>query len=179
MLSGGGVNTVVFVKGEAYMKSLLLVERFVLEKVGTQGITINELVTKTELSSSVIQATLYHLKSEGIVDYKNGKYFISSEQKEKWKKIFSEEKSKKFELMDLFSQILNFYYKSEKKGVDLKMERANLDAFEYKLLQTHISNLNDFFKNLKLRKKQPENAQEYLFLYANSLFPSLVKASVV
>lgn len=160
------------------MSSLLLVERYVLENVTTAGVTINDVVAKTELNSSIVQAALYHLKSEGVVHYQSGKYSLNPDLNAKWRKELNDEKSKRLELMDLFSQMLNYYYKSKRQGVELRLERARLDEFEYKLLQSHLKSLNDFFKNLKSRKKQPSHSQDYVFLYANSLFPSLVKASV-
>lgn len=160
------------------MSSLLLVERFVLENVSKDGSTVNDIVKATELSSSVVQAALYHLKSQNIVTYKDGLYRLNIQQKAIWQGQINQEKNKKMEIMDLFSQLLNYYYRSEKKAVDLKLERARMDDFELKIFKSHLKNLADFFKGIK-QKKEKASGQEYVFLYANSCFPSLVQSSVL
>ena len=159
------------------MASLLLVERFVLENIKKEGSTINDIVIKTKLSSSVIQAALYHLKSQNIVTYSSGVYSLNMKEKEVWQKQINQEKNKKLEIMDLFSQLLNYYYKSEKQAVELKLERAKMEDFEFKIFQSHLKSLSDFFKGIR-GKGRTSNGEEYVFLYANSCFPALVRSSV-
>lgn len=164
------------------MKSLLLVERFILENVSAEGETIDEISQKTNLSTSIIQSALYYLKSMNIVLYKNGYYFINESEKLKWQAELNKEKNKRYEIMDLFSQLLNFYYKSERKGVDLKLERANMDEFEYKIFQSHLNRLSEFFQGIRQKKNgsktRSRKNKDYIFLYAKSSFPSLVQASI-
>lgn len=163
------------------MKGLLLVERYVLENVGLNGATINEISDRTKLNSSVVQNVLYHLKSINIINYRKGIYSINLNQKDNWTSIISTEKNKKLEIMDLFSQLVNFYYQSEKKDAELKLEKAYMDEFEYKIFQSHLGQIKEFFRGLKgpkSIKKTEREKQEYVFLYANSSLPKLVNASL-
>lgn len=159
------------------MSSLLIVERYILESLGTQSLTVDELYEQTGLNKKFIKNILTGLVYKGILCQKEGAYSLNNDRK---KEVFSKinnQESVKSELKELFATFVNEFYQNQQKDMSLHIKKVNLDSIEEKVLQSHLQNLKDFFSGLAQKKERKTSTQKivmwgecgYLNLVNNSL----------
>ncbi|MGB0452399.1 MAG: hypothetical protein ACPGJV_01690 [Bacteriovoracaceae bacterium] len=162
------------------MSNLLFIERYVLECIRFETLSLNEIHRRTGLNREVLKNVLINLKGFEVILYQEGRYRINLDNPERWRKKLHSNEALRKETEDLFSQLAKEYFKDKDadKIVDLSVQKAELDEFEMKILSSHLKTLKDFFNNLKYSKKPKKNVKKHVFLWASSDYEKLVKASL-
>ena len=159
------------------MKGLLLVERFILETLGSEQMTINEIEKQTRLNFGFIKNILSGLVYKNIVIYNSGFYWINKEKKSEIVKEINSRESVKGEIKELFISFVNEFYMEEKKKMRLHVKKVFLDKIEERVLESHMQNLNDFFKGLTPKKKK-DTASQRVVMWGECNYLDLVNQSL-
>lgn len=142
------------------LESLMLIERIVLESVSKKDKNIYELSLDTNLEQGLLLNILPELLMKNLIKYNRGIYSINKEQSLRWSETINSKDSIKEEVKELFTNLVNEYFNKEQnkksKDTDLKVQKVWLSFDEEKLLNMHLVNLENFFKNIKLgRERNP------------------------
>lgn len=134
---------------------LLIVERMVIESLGKKDRNIKELEFDTGLSHALLLNVLPSLIMKNIVQYAKGQYMIDQSKSAVWSKEINDVDNVKEEVKELFTSLVNQYFKKETKKElqDLKVKKVWLSRDEVMVLNSHLANLESFFHSIRQERK--------------------------
>ncbi|MBL6990296.1 MAG: hypothetical protein ISR65_10980 [Bacteriovoracaceae bacterium] len=138
-------------------KGLLVVERFILESLIGEAKNFDEIQKDTKLSQSLLSNTLSILLTRNIIRYRCGNYSINKSKENQWRPIINDTKNIQEEIKDLFISLINDYFDEDQIGTLLRVRKVYLTPFEEKILKAHLSNLEEFVRNIEIEQRKPTN----------------------
>lgn len=168
------------------MKGLLAVERMVLESISKGASTKKTIARDTSLSESFVSTIAGNLIDYNLIEIEKGKMILTKSTQNLIQ--FNKADNVKLELKDLFDSLVENHYAQsalkEKKHI-LKMQKIWLTDYEYKVLKSMMSNIENYITSIrKDRLLHPEeeilSEQRIIFLgsdtYSNLIEPTLKAA---
>ena len=139
-------------------ESLMLIERIVLESISKKEQNIYELSLDTNLEQGLLLNILPELLIKNLIKYNRGIYSINKEQSLKWSETINSKESIKEEVKELFTNLVNEFFNKEKvnnhKQTSLKVQKIWLTKDEEKALNSHLLNLENFFRHVKQERER-------------------------
>ena len=137
-------------------KTLLVVERIVLESLEVRAIGLDELTEQTGLSGSLLRAVLHQLIERGMIKYRDFSYELNWENKENWLPIVRDRLGVKAEIKELFSSLVNKSFEDLQNtpSQHLKMKKIWLEPSEQVELERKIKDIDLFLEGIQERRKR-------------------------
>jgi Trp operon repressor len=159
-------------------KSLLIVERIVLESLEKGTLSLEEIQNQSGLSTPLLKAVLFGLINRGVVRYGENHYNLNWGDRQKWLPLVKSREGMKAEIKELFSSLVNIKYEEEEECT-LKVQKVWLSPDEKEDLDRRLKDIDFFLENIKeKRKTQPvrENiSKRQVLFYGASSYDSLVQ----
>jgi len=148
---------------EIRQRGLLVIERAVLEALSYKAMRVLELVKDTGLPFEVIQKVLINMKQCGAL--KEDGHGVFELNKENALELIDQqnEQSQRNEIEDLINGIIGAHFNplDKTKSSLFRLKKFWLTELETKLLQAHLSNLDQFFQQItEGRRKNNQEAHE-------------------
>ncbi|MAF77610.1 MAG: hypothetical protein CME60_05555 [Halobacteriovoraceae bacterium] len=158
-------------------KSLLIIERIVVESLFKKSLDFEKLKVQTSLSESLLQAVLGQLIQKGILVFKNYEYELNWEHKSLWLPIVTDKEGAKAEIKELFSSLVNQIYEKE-EGAKLKVQKIYLNQREKEELERKLADIDSFIQGVRNQRKVfpvKENiSKQQVVFYGHCEYRSLV-----
>lgn len=172
-------------------KGLLIVERIVVESLSKKEKNISEIEIDTRLTHDLLLNILSGLILQGIIRYKGGIYSLAKENSFLWLKQINERNVLKEEVKELFTSLVNQYFKSDfakseqiklDQLTQLKIQKMWLTPDEEMVLKSHMATLDGFFQGIKdARKKSPEKekiCEQRVVIWGVSTYADLIDGTL-
>lgn len=162
------------------MSGVLVVERIVLESLEKKNKTLAELAVDTKLDENLLKNILSHLINKGIIKRnKDTSYFLDLDSKNKWLKLINNRTTIGFELKELFSSLVNNYFKDEmKKRTNLSMKKVYLTKKEKEALDKKFLEIDQFLAQIALERQRlplkEVTADKQVLFWGRSIYKDLV-----
>jgi hypothetical protein len=165
------------------VEGLLAVERMVLESVA-KGSSNGESISKdTSLTHFFVNTIVENLKDYGLVEKEKGKLILTKSTQNLIQ--FNKADNVKLELKDLFNSLVENHYKqsalTEKEHI-LKMQKIWLTDYEYKVLKSMMSNIENYIKSIrKDRLLHPEEeilSQQRVIFWGSDTYANLIDSTL-
>lgn len=158
-------------------KSLLIVERIVIEALESKSLYLSELKEQTGLADGLLKAVLSHLIKQGFLNYRRGLYELNWDNKEQWLPRIQNKESIKAEIKELFNTLVNNIFLHEGSG-SLKVKKVWLEPLEREELERKLKEIDSFLESIKNRRKyrpvkELTKGKQVLF-YGHSAYEELV-----
>lgn len=162
---------------------LLLIERIVIESLSKKEMNLNELEKETNLNRALLLNLLPNLLMKGYIVYSRGVYNISKENCFKWLSTINAPVNLKEEAREIFNSLVNQYFTQEvQKTSELKIQKMWLTVDEEKVLNSHLINLESFFKSVKQsRKTKPvaeKTCEQRVVVWATTNYSELITGAL-
>ncbi len=161
------------------MQGVLIVERIVLECLEKCPRKLFAIQKDTGLNHNLLVNILSILLMRGMIHYKNSEYSLNLSKKNYWLAQANERASIKAELKELFSGLVNEYYKKEwNKEVMLNVQKVWLTQDEREKLQEKLRDVNNFIRKAKHERKfRPRNEttkEKQILIWGMSPYHTLI-----
>ncbi len=160
-------------------KSLLVVERIVLESLEKGALELDELGLQCGLNKPLLQAVLFELINRGVVSYSGNEYCLDWKNRENWISLLKNKEGMKAEIKELFSSLVNRKYE-EDEASNLKVQKIWLMPKEKEDLERRLKDIDYFIENIKeSRKTRPVSekvSQRQVLFYGSSRYDNLVQS---
>jgi hypothetical protein len=162
---------------------LLILERIIIESISKKEKNIQELVIDTNLEQAILLNILPNLLMKNILKYNRGSYSIEKETSMQWLKGINRDDNVKEEAKELFTSLVNQYFKQEKasataKASTLKIQKVWLTQDEEKVLNMHMLSLENFFQSVKSSRKvnpvREKTHEQKVVIWGASQYSNLV-----
>lgn len=158
-------------------KSLLVIERIVLEALEGRSLSLEDLKTHSGLKENLLKAILHNLIDKGMIS-KRGKVFeINWNLKAQWLPMVTNKEGMKAEIMELFSSLLTEINENNQKA-NLKIQKIWLDKEEEIRLKRKFDDIESFIQGIKeKRKTQPVKeltCERQVLFYGKGCYEDLV-----
>jgi len=158
-------------------KSIIIVERIVLESLEKKPLVLSEIKEQTRLNDPLLKAILSQLIERGLVSYKRGMYSVEWNNSEVWKKLASDKESIKVEIKELFSSLVNAIFEKEKNST-LRVQKIWLEPREKEELQRRLKDIDSFIESIKgkrcLAPVSEKTCGKQVLFYGASTYSTLV-----
>lgn len=141
---------------------LLMIERIVIESLSKKEKNIHEIEIDTHLSHGLLLNIMPNLLMRNMIRYKSGIYSLDKEHAFEWLSIVNKTEHIKEEAREIFTSLVNQYFKAETevvrpKSSQFKIQKMWLTKEEEMILNSHLNTLEGFFQGVKeTRKYQPQ-----------------------
>ena len=141
------------------MQGVLVVERIVLECLEKYPQRFFSIQRDTGLNHNLLINVLSILLMRGMIHFKNSEYSLNLSKKDDWVNNVNDKTFLKVELKELFSSLVNEYYKKTKnKDVSLNVQKVWLTREERKKLQAKLEEIKFFLRRIENKRKfYPQN----------------------
>ena len=160
------------------MKSLLLVERIVIESIVKGNSNVNDLIKDTDLNSKLLGKIVTTLKNEKIIREDLNGFKIDKENLKK----FTKKESLQAEVKEVFISWVNRYFIEENKETCLKMQKISLSNSEEVIYNEHLRKLNEFVESVKNTSKQGldeyKTSKQKVVFWGHGQYSNLVESSL-
>jgi DNA-binding IscR family transcriptional regulator len=162
------------------MSGVLIIERIVLESLEKKSKNLEEIHEDTKLDTNLIKSILSHLINKGIVSMISGGQFeLNKKNQKNWIKEINNKKAVSFELKELFSSLVNNYFKEEvKQTAQLKMKKVYLTKSEKDALDQKFKEIDQFLAQIaNERQRLPRKevtAEKQVLIWGHSPYKALV-----
>lgn len=158
-------------------KTLLIIERIVIEALEGKSLYLQEIGEHTGLSDGLLKAVLDGLIKQGIISYRKGLYELDWSNKENWLPQLQNKESMKVEIKELFNSLVNNIFLNQGKG-SLKVKKVWLEPLEQEELQRRLFEIDQFLESIRNRRKlkpvkEVTKGKQVLF-YGHSAYEELV-----
>jgi predicted transcriptional regulator len=165
-------------------KSLLVIERIVLESLEKGALELSELEKQCGLNHSLLKAVLHELINRGVVCYSMNEYSLNWKSKDSWIHLLKNKEGVKAEIKELFSSLVNRKYEHDENST-LKVQKIWLKADEIEDLERRLKDIDFFIEDIRKRRKTKPVGEkvferQVLFYGAcryDNLVDSILKAS--
>ncbi len=165
-------------------KTVLIIERIVIESLESKGRHLKELEEYTGLENSLLKAVLHKLIEQGVLTYKSGVYELNWLQKDQWLPMVKDREGMKVEIKELFSSLVNLIFNKEGNAM-LKVKKVWLEPQEQDELSRRLKEIDHFLESIRNRRtikpvKELTKGKQVLFYGVSSyedLVDGLLKAS--
>jgi hypothetical protein len=165
------------------MEGLLAVERMVLESVA-KGSSNKDIIAKdTSLTEGFVATIIENLKDYNLIELEKKKLILTKTTKNLIQ--FNKADNVKMELKDLFESLVDNHYSQsstvEKEHI-LKMQKIWLTDYEFKVLKSMMSNIDNFIKSIrKDRLLHPEEeilSQQRVIFWGSDTYSNLIESTL-
>lgn len=158
-------------------RTVLIVERIVVEALERKGLLLKELHEQTGLKESLLKAICRNLIDQGVISYKSGFYELDWANKENWLPRLQCREGTKAEIKELFSSLVNVIFESN-PAASLKMKKVWLEPEEQEVLNIKLREIDLFLDNVKQKRgtrpvREVTKGKQVLF-YGHSPYEELV-----
>ena len=161
-------------------KSLLIIERIVIEALEKKGLYLSEISEQTGLGDGLLKAVLGSLIEQGVLHYnkkEKGLYQLNWANKESWLPMLQNKESIKAEIKELFSSLVNNTFLDQGRG-NLKVKKVWLEPLEREELERKLLEIDQFIDSVNNRRKlrpvkELTKGKQVLF-YGHSAYEELV-----
>lgn len=133
-------------------KTLLVIERIVLESLETRPRKLIELEEQTGLNENLLKAILHQLIERGMVTYKHFNYELNWANKNNWLPIVKDQHGVKAEIKELFSSLVNKSFENMEKP-SLKMKKVWLEPREQEEFERKLRDIDFFLESIQNKRK--------------------------
>ena len=170
---------------ERWDDGLLVVERMLLESLEKGEKDLEGIEKDTGLFRGLLGNLIPGLVHRGIIDYRNGVYFLNRKQKNEWLPVINDRENIKEEMQEMFSSLIQRKFsKSDERAEDLRVQKIWLTDEEYRLLESQLKSLDMFIQNIKdKRKRHPLKNKEVtrekkVIFWGQATYADLVKGTL-
>lgn len=158
-------------------KSLLVIERIVLETLEGRSLVLEDLKKHTGFSDSLLKAVLHNLIDKGMISKRSNTFEINWNQKDQWLPLVTNKDGMRAEIMELFSSLLNEIHRKNDKA-NLKIQKIWLDKKEEEILKLKFDEIENFVQGIKeKRRKKPVKeitCERQVLFYGKGCYEDLV-----
>ena len=158
-------------------KSLLVIERIVLESLERGALALEELESQSGLDGALLKAVIFELINRGFIHRNKGRYSLDWNNKQSWLPILKNKEGVKAEIKELFSSLVNRQYESESNST-LRVQKIWLKPEEKEDLERRLKDIDFFIENIReKRRTRPVSekvSQRQVLFYGSSQYDSLV-----
>ena len=133
-------------------KTLLVIERIVLESLEARPRKLSELGEQTGLHEGLLKAVLHQLIDRGIVTYQHLSYELNWANKNHWLPIVKDQHGVKAEIKELFSSLVNRSFESSEKPA-FKMKKVWLEPREQEEFERKLKDIDFFLESIQAKRK--------------------------
>jgi predicted transcriptional regulator len=162
------------------MSGVLVIERIVLESLEKRGKELFELVKDTKLDQNLLKNVLSHLINKGIIKRQDkGVFVLNNETKSRWLSEINNRSSVGHELKELFSSLVNNFFKEEvKKRTNLNMKKVYLTSKERDALDQKFKEIDQFLAQIAIERQRLPlkeiTADKQVLFWGRSIYKDLV-----
>ncbi len=165
------------------MQGVLVVERIVLECLEKYPQRFFAIQKDTGLNHNLLINVLSILLMRGMIHFKNSEYSLNLSKKPNWVNNINDKTFVKVELKELFSSLVNEYYKKEKSSdVSLNIQKIWLTKEERKKLQSKLEDIKCFIKRIENKRKfYPQNEitkEKQILIWGASPYHTLINSII-
>jgi len=135
---------------------LLILERMIIESLSKKEKNIMELIHDTNLDQRILLNLLPSMILKKYLNYNRGQYSLNKENALLWKDTINSKENVKEEVKELFSTLVNQYFKEEipEQGghQQLKVQKVNLTKDELTTLKSHLLSIENFISDVRRRR---------------------------
>lgn len=158
-------------------RTVLIVERIVIEALERRALLLKELHEQTGLKESLLKAICRSLIDQGVLSYKSGYYELDWKNKAHWLPRLQCREGSKAEIKELFSSLVNNIFEKS-PGASLKMKKIWLEPEEQEVLSLKLKEIDLFIENINQKRgtkpvKEVTKGKQVLF-YGHSPYEELV-----
>ncbi len=133
-------------------KTLLVIERIVLESLEGRPRKLVELEEQTGLNESLLKAILHQLIERGMVKYSHLNFELNWDNKRNWLPIVKNQEGIKAEINELFSSMVNKSFENLEKPA-LKMKKVWLEPREQEEFERKLRDIDYFLEGIQTKRK--------------------------
>ena len=161
-------------------EGILVVERIVLECLEKSSRDLGQIQEDTGLGYKFLVNILSYLIERGMVKYENSQYCLNLDQKKDWIHHLQDQSSIKEEVKELFSSLVNEYYREElKQKTSLNVQKIWLTEKEKRSLDFKLQDINDFIHKIKNNRKfypeKEKTREKQVLIWGISPYQSLME----
>ncbi len=150
------------------MKSLLLVERIVLESLVQEDRSIIEISEDTGLDRILIQNILENFLLSSIVSIENSKYKINRLNFKKWVNNLNI----KSEVKEILNSLVKDSFNTESDTI-LKMRKVWINEGDQKILNSLLSQVDSFLSQIESKEKLKKTKDKKVIMWGHSCYKDL------
>lgn len=132
-------------------KTILVIERIVIESLESKGRRLDELEEHTGLENGLLKAVLFKLIEQGVLTYQGGIYELNWSQKKDWLPLVKDQEGMKAEIKELFSSLVNLIFKKEGNAL-LRVKKVWLEPQEQDELSRRLKEIDLLLENIRNRR---------------------------
>ncbi|MCP4914201.1 MAG: hypothetical protein GY909_13900 [Oligoflexia bacterium] len=159
------------------MKTLLTIERHILELIEKKPQSLSELRKKLDINIGVLNEVLFSLISMRVITKNNSRYEVNKQERKFWLKNINNEETMKAEFNELFESLLNEAI-AKRKSASLKLKKVELTATELWHLEEKYKEIEKFIEltqaQRKIKNKPSEKLEQHVLIFGNGNYQELV-----
>ncbi len=160
-------------------RSLLMLERMILESLSMKSRSIAEIAIDTGLKQELVAQVVTGLVQEGLVLYKNSRYELASSQVRGFNERYSNSEEQLEELRELFVSMVNSSFGGNSK---IKLRKVALSKSEKAILGSYFINLEAFIKSVSEQNRRDQKVSatkdQSVFIWGEASYLDLALESL-
>lgn len=160
-------------------KSLLMVERMILESLIKDDKNLSQLAQDTGLKSELLSNVLANLINDNMVTFNGHRYGLNQKQAATFMKNYQSSRDQLEELKELFVTMINSSFEGKGK---IKLQKVFLTKQEEAILGSYFINLEAFIKSIKEGRKMNSVAEstgeQHVFIWGEAKYKDLALESL-
>ncbi len=159
-------------------RSLLIVERMVLEALGKRAQTAADLAFSLGLNEALVINILGELVARGLGRIENGGVVLEEGQLQD---KLPKGKSLEREVRELFVSFVNYFFEQQSKGGNqgmLRLRKVSISDSDRRTLEAHMQNLDTFLRHLEDCSKECNVSEKRLFFWGHCPYGEVVRRSL-
>lgn len=166
-------------------QGVLLIERMILESLVKQTKRLAELSDDTGIHENILKILLQEMINKGWILVDKGIYCLRDPENTDWVNEINRSENLELEVKELVESMVSLHFKEckgEHRGL-LRVQKLELTRDEEILLNSHLKNLEIFFKNIRdSRKKKPiigQTRKQKIVIWGAGVYEDLVGGNLI
>lgn len=160
-------------------RSLLMLERMILESLSKASRTIAEIALDTGLKQELIAQVTTGLVQEGFLEYKRARYELSNSTVRSFNERYQSSEEQLEELREIFVSMVNSSFEGSSK---IKLQKVSLTKSEKAILGSYFINLEAFIKSVadanRREQRSTPTKEQCVFIWGEASYLDLAMESL-